>query len=104
MIDMGIVGQAAAKEKRRNRLKMSFSKFRNSQNSAKMGSYPSCSGTLKDCPASIENPHNPPACCRVCPQYMESKFYQERNPQERAKELHELFKNFGKSKTRSNLF
>lgn len=93
---MGAVGDKGNKEKRRNRLKMSFSKFRDGQNIAKTGPYPSCPGTLKDCPTSIEDAHNPPATCRVCPQYMESKFYREQNPEGRAKELHELFSNMRK--------
>lgn len=91
LISMGIVGQAAEKEKRRRRLRMSMGKFMNTQNMAKIGPYPSCPGTMKDCPQAIEDPHNPPSCCRVCPQYMESKFYHEQNPEGRAKELHELF-------------
>lgn len=91
---MGIVGQAAEKEKRRRRLRMSMGKFMDAQNTVKTGPYPSCPGTLKDCPTIIEDPHNPPACCRICPQYMESKFYREQNPEQRAKELHELFSNF----------
>lgn len=87
------VGERAVKDKRRARLKKSFGKWMEMQTMgvAKPRDYPECAASMKDCPPAIEYPNNPPDCCRLCPQYIESKFYHERNPQERARELAELF-------------
>jgi hypothetical protein len=37
------------------------------------GKYPNCSGAYPECPPEVEDKHNPPDECRLCPVYLEWK-------------------------------
>lgn len=89
-----IAARAARESARRRAMKMSMNDIYKSFTAK----YPHCAGLMAECPPVIDDPKNPPEKCRICPNFMESRYHKGSDAAaERIKEIHNLFASMRKT-------